>query len=176
LRACLNNAAARYQKPVIVAETAFPFSNSTNILGFTASTNGQMQFVTALAEVVKGVPARRGAGIFWWGSEYQHLNGYNLAGFDRRSLFGTTGDALPAASALGELTASVVISSNVSNALLQLSWPLSGAGMALTSSTSTTSAAVWQPVTNAVANTNLTYRTTVPIGTGTNRFFRLQSN
>jgi arabinogalactan endo-1,4-beta-galactosidase len=176
LQTCLNNAAARYQKPVVVAETGFPFSNSTNIFGIPATTNGQVQFVKALAEVVKGVPGRRGAGIFWWAAEYQQLSGYGLAGFDRRSLFGTTGNVLPAAPALGQLAAPVVLTGSVNHTNLQLRWPLSGAGMSLTSTTSVAPASVWVPITNAVENTNLTYRTSVPIEDGSVRFFRLQSN
>lgn len=172
---CLTNAAARYQKPVIVAETAFPFSNSTNIYDIPASTNGQVQFVTALAEVVKGVPGGRGMGIFWWGSEYQRLSGYNLAGFDKRSLFGSGGAVLPAATALGQLSANLTLSTSVSNQTLQMRWPLSGAGMALTSSSNPAETSAWRSVTNAVTNTNMIYSTNVPIETGSNRFFRLQS-
>jgi arabinogalactan endo-1,4-beta-galactosidase len=176
LQTCANNAAARYQKPIIVAETAFPFSNSTNIYGIPATTNGQVQFVKQLAEVIKGVPGRLGAGVFWWAAEYQQLNGYSLAGFDRRSLFGTTGNVLPAAAALGQMAAPVVITGSISNTTLQLQWPLSGAGMSLTSTTSVAPSAVWIPITNAVENTNLTYRTSIPIEGGSDRFFRLQSN
>lgn len=176
LRNCLVNAAERYQKPVIIAETAFPFTASTNIHGIPATTNGQARFVTALAEVVRGLPGGRGAGIFWWGAEYQQLHGFNLAGFDRRSLFGVNGNVLPAAVALGRLSAPVALSASVTSTNLRLDWPLSGAGMTLVSTTSLGSATVWQTVTNAVKNTNLTYRATVPIGTGTGRYFRLRSN
>jgi arabinogalactan endo-1,4-beta-galactosidase len=176
LQTCANNAAARYQKPIIVAETAFPFSNSTNIYGIPATTNGQVQFVKQLAEVIKGVPGGLGSGVFWWAAEYQQLNGYSLAGFDRRSLFGTTGNVLPAAVALGQMAAPVVITGSISNATLQLHWPLSGAGMSLVSTTSPSPSAVWLPVTNEVTNTNLTYRTTVPVETESGRYFRLRSN
>jgi arabinogalactan endo-1,4-beta-galactosidase len=176
LRLCLNSAAARYQKPVMVAETGFPFSNSTNIYNIPASTNGQVQYLTALAEVVRAVPGGRGCGVFWWAAEYQQLAGYNLAGFDRRSLFGTTGEVLPAAAALGQMAAPILLSATASNQAVELRWPLSGAGLSLTSTTSVNATAVWQPVTNAVVNTNLIYRTTIPIETGTHRLFRLQSN
>jgi len=176
LQTCMNNAAARYQKPVIVAETDFPFSNSTNIFGIPASTNGQVQYVTALAEVVRGVPGGLGAGIFWWAAEYQQLNGYGLAGFDRKSLFGTNGDVLPAAAALGQLAAPLVLTGSVHGAALELRWPLSGAGMSLVSTTSPAPTAVWKPVTNPVVNTNLQYRTSVPVGPDPGRYFRLQSN
>ncbi|HMJ65244.1 MAG TPA: glycosyl hydrolase 53 family protein, partial [Candidatus Binatia bacterium] len=60
LRACLNNAANRYGKPLIIAETAFPWTNSTNIVGIPATPEGQIQFVTELAKIVKAVPNQRG--------------------------------------------------------------------------------------------------------------------
>jgi arabinogalactan endo-1,4-beta-galactosidase len=110
LRDCLSNTVVRYQKPIIVAETGFPFTNSTNLVGFTASTNGQVDYVIALAQIVKGLPGAKGMGIFWWAAEYQNLSGYNLAGFNQRSLFGSTGNVLPAAWALGQLSAPLVMS------------------------------------------------------------------
>jgi arabinogalactan endo-1,4-beta-galactosidase len=175
LRTCLNNAAARYQKPVMVLETAFPRSNSTNIFGIPASTNGQVQFVVELAKIVKGIPGGKGAGIFWWGTEYQQLSGYNLAGFHQRSLFGSGGDVLPAADAFGAMTAPVNISPSLSNNLMILKWPLSGAGMALKSSTNL-SLPVWTNATNAIQETDTVFTTTVPVDGSTSRFFRLQSN
>ena len=176
LRTCLSNAAVRYNKPVMVMETAFPRSNSTNILGFTASTNGQVQFVVELAKIIKSVPGGKGAGVFWWAAEYQQVSGANLAGFHQRSLFGSDGNVLPAASVFGAMTAPVSISSRLTNNQMILDWPLSGAGMALTSSTNLT-APVWTNVTNTVQNTNPVFSTTVPVDSATtSRFFRLQSN
>jgi len=145
LRNCLTNTVQRYNKPVIVAETDFPFSNSTNILGFTATTNGQVDYVIALAQVVKGLPAGKGLGIFWWAAEYQTLSGYNLAGFNNRSLFGSDGKVVPAADALGQLAAPLIITVTKSNASLNLRWPLSGAGMNLVVSSNLFAPSVWQP-------------------------------
>ncbi|MGC3961018.1 MAG: glycosyl hydrolase 53 family protein [Verrucomicrobiota bacterium] len=104
LRTCLNNATARYRKPVMVMETAFPRANSTNIFGIPATTNGQVQFTIELAKIVKGVPNGLGAGIFWWGTDNQQLSGQGLAGFDQRSMFGSGGNVLPVADAFGKLT------------------------------------------------------------------------
>jgi len=174
LRTCLHNAAARYGKPIMILETAFPRSNSTNIFGIPASTNGQVQFVVELAKIVKNVPGGQGAGIFWWGTEYQQLAGYNLAGFDRRSLFGAAGEVLPAAAAFGAMTAPVNISPSLSNNLMILQWPLSGAGMALKSSTNLAQP-VWTNITNAVQDTGTVFSTTVPVNGATSQFFRLQS-
>jgi arabinogalactan endo-1,4-beta-galactosidase len=176
LRSCLTNAAARYHKPVMVMETAFPRSNSTNILGFTASTNGQVQFVVEIAKIIKNLPGGKGAGVFWWAAEYQQVSGANLAGFHQRSLFGADGNVLPAAEVLGALTAPVNLATSVSNNALILQWPVSGAGMALKSSPYLTSP-VWTNVTNSIQNTSPVFSTTVPLdNTTTSRFFRLQSN
>ncbi len=152
LQTCLTNAAVRYNKPVMVMETAFPRSNSTNIFGIPATTNGQTQFVIELAKIVKGVPGGKGAGIFWC----------------------SDGNVLPAAEALGAMTAPVNISPSISNNLLILKWPLSGAGMVLKSATNLSSA-TWTNDTNAVQNTGTVFSTSVPVDRGTSRFFRLQT-
>lgn len=174
LRTCLNNAAARYRKPIMVMETAFPRTNSTNIFGIPATTNGQVQFTIELAKIVKGVPNGLGAGIFWWGTEYQQLSGQGLAGFDQRSMFGSGGNVLPVADAFGKLTAPVSLSPSVSNNLLILKWPVSGAGLALASTTNLTSP-VWTNTTNAVLDTNPVFSTSIPVDGTTSRFFRLQA-
>ena len=174
LQSCLSNAVVRYQKPVAVMETDFPFANSTNLLGFTASTNGQVDYVIALAQVVKGLPGAKGLGIFWWAAEYQTLSGYGLAGYNQRSLFGTSGNVLPAAATLGQLSAPLLMSVTRSNDSLNLNWPLSGAGMALQSATNLPPTS-WQSVPEAVLLTNGQFRLTRPLSTG-QRFYRLKSN
>ncbi len=174
LRTCLSNAAVRYNKPVMIMETAFPRSNSTNIFGIPASTNGQVQFVIELAKIIKSVPGSRGAGVFWWGTEYQQVAGANLAGFDQRSLFGADGNVLPAATAFGAMAAPVTISPSRSNNLMILKWPLSGAGMALKTSTNLTSP-IWTNTTNTIQDTNGVFSTSVPLDGSTSQFFRLQS-
>lgn len=175
LATCLTNAAARYGRPLMVMETAFPRSNSTNIFDIPASTNGQVQFVVELAKIVHNVPGGLGTGVFWWGTEYQALFGYNLAGFDRRSMFGSDGNVLPVANAFGAMAAPVNLAPSVSNNLLTLQWPLSGAGLALASTTNLTTP-VWTNITNTVQNTNSVFSTTVPVDNAPARFFRLQSN
>src|SRR4029453_4767240 len=97
LRDCLTNATQRYGKPVIVAETAFPWTGSTNIAGLPATPEGQVQYVAELAKVLNSVPNHGGLGIIWWGTEYQRLTGMGLAGFDRRSFFDASGNILPVA-------------------------------------------------------------------------------
>ncbi|MBV9468987.1 MAG: glycosyl hydrolase 53 family protein [Abitibacteriaceae bacterium] len=110
LRTCLTNAAQRYGKPVIVAETDFPWVDKDSagqpakpIIGIPPGKAGQVQFIQALGQVVRGVPDGKGIGIFWWAAEYLPLDGTNLAGFEGRSFFDHDGNVLPIAGAFGQL-------------------------------------------------------------------------
>lgn len=174
LRNCLNLTASRYGKPVVVAETAFPWTNSTDVVGFPATPAGQAAYVVELAKIVNGVPGGLGAGVFWWGTEYQRLPGVATAGFESRSFFGTGGDVLPAAAVFGRLTAPVVLKACLTNASLRIAWPLSGAGMALFTTTSLDLPAAWAPATDAPQMSGLNFETSVPLGSEPGRFFRLQ--
>ena len=179
---CLNNAANRYNKPVIVAETAFPWNNShsawstNNYGGITPSVTGQVQYVVALAPIVKGVSGGFGAGVFWWGTEYQDASGVNEAGFDSASLFDAGGNVLPAAIEYGQLSAPLNLNIQLNGTNVRLSWPLSGAGLSLMTTTNLSTPVTWSPVTNAVQNTGTVYWVTVPLGSDPQRFYRLQSN
>ena len=173
---CLTNAAQRYGKPLFVAETDFPWGNSTNIYGIPASTNGQVQYIVALTQVVKSVPNNLGAGIFWWGTEYQVPNANN-AGFGYRSFFGNNANLLPAADALGQAAAPIDLNASLTApADLLLQWPLSGAGMTLMTTTGLVPQATWQPVTNSVQSTGTLFDVTLPVDSTQSRFYRLQSN
>ena len=176
LQNCLTNTVQRYNKPVIVAETGFPFANSADLLGFPATTNGQVDFLVALAQVVKSLPVGKGTGIFWWGAEYQTLNGYNLAGFNHRSLFGPDGNELPAADALGQLSLPVVMRFAPISGRFKLSWPFSGAGLTLATTTNLSSPSDWQRITNSIQSTGGVFSVTLPMDSEARRFYRLQSN
>lgn len=176
LRTCLTNAASRYQKPVLVAETAFPWSSSTNILGIPATPEGQVQYLAALAQVVEGIPRQMGAGIVWWGAEYQRLDGYRLAGFDTKSFFDFTGSVLPIADAFGQLLAPLQLRTNLEGDTLALRWPLSGAGCRLMTATNLGLAATWLPVTNTVQNSGLLFGADLPLDRNLGRYYRLQAD
>jgi hypothetical protein len=183
LQNCLTNAAKRYNRPVMIAETDFPWSGTTNIYGIPPNTNGQVQYVVALAQIMKGIPGGKGAGIFWWGTEYQRLNGYNLAGFDQRSFFSSgsggpmpAGNVLPVADAFGQLATPVVMTASLTGASVILTWPLSGAGMSLTTSTSLMPSAAWSSVPGSIQNTGTVFTLTQPLDDSQSRFYRLQSN
>lgn len=175
LNNCLTNAAKRYGKPVAVMETDFPWNNSTNIFGIPASTNGQVQYVATLAQIVKGVPGGLGAGIVWWGTEYQPVSGANQAGFGNRSFFNGSGNVLPVAGAFGQLVAPIQLSAGLSNGNFKISWPLSGAGMSLTYTSNLTASAPWQTVTNMIQSTGTIFNVTLPLSTNQNRFYHLKS-
>jgi len=172
---CVTNAAKRYGKPIFIAETDFPYIFSTNLWGIPATTNGQVQFVITLAQIVKGAPNNLGAGIFWWGAEYQYPNA-NQAGVGTRSLFGSDANLLPVADAVGELAAPVNISVSLLPPNLTLQWPLSGAGMNLMTTTNLGSPPGWLSVTNPVQTTGTTYNVILPIDPVLSRYYRLQSN
>ena len=110
---CLDNAARRFGRPIFIAETGFPWIYSPSIYGIPATTNGQVQFLVTLGQIVKGVPNHLGAGIFWWGAEYQILDA-NEAGVGTRSLFDDHGNLLPAADVLGQFTTSMALNSRLS--------------------------------------------------------------
>jgi arabinogalactan endo-1,4-beta-galactosidase len=175
LRTCLNNTASRYGKPVMIAETAFPWTNSTNIVGIPASPEGQTQFVTELARIVKAIPNDRGVGICWWGTEYVRMPGVALAGFDRRSFFDFDGQALPVVNAFGQLAAPIRIRAHSAASALTLQWPLSGAALSLTTCTNLTQPA-WAPVTNTVTTTGAIFSVTLRTDDTAASWYRLQSN
>lgn len=178
LRTCLNNTVNRYGKPVIIAETAYPWTNSVwdpdTGVDIPTTPQGQVAFVTELSRILKSLPNGKGMGIIWWGSEYVKLEGQGLAGFDRRSFFDYQGNVLPVVRALGQLTAPVKLKARLEGAQLRLEWPLSGAGLSLTSTTSPAPASLWISVTNEVESAVGTFRVSLPL-IGLNAFYRLQS-
>jgi arabinogalactan endo-1,4-beta-galactosidase len=84
----LDDAAARYGKPVFVAETAYPFrldseDSHENIIdtsaelvsGYPASVAGQTRWMNDVASIVEAVPNGRGLGIFYWEATWTAVNG-----------------------------------------------------------------------------------------------------
>ena len=164
---CLTNAAQRYQKTVIVAETAFPWNSSvwtTNIVGIAPGRDGQVRFVAELATILNRVPNALGAGVFWWGAEYQAVAGVNGAGFSNTSFFDGNGDILPLADSFGHLLAPLKLNAKFEGSSLELNWPLSGAGFALKVAPDLSSAPNWISVTNQVATNSVGFELAVPFG------------
>jgi len=79
----LNDLATRYGKNLIVVETAYPwtlqaFDNVTNIVGstsqlhsgYSATVDGQFNFLFDIIQIIKNVPSNKGKGLFYWAPEY----------------------------------------------------------------------------------------------------------
>lgn len=182
---CLNNAAARYGKPIIVAETAFPFTNNfptdwtnhgASLYGYPPTPAGQVSFLATVAEIVEGLTNHLGAGIFYWGTEYQAANGVNEAGFNTASFFDAGGNVLPAASALGGTAAPLVITPSLAGTSLQLQWPFSGAASKLMTSTTLVPAVAWSVVTDSIQITGNVFTVLLPSSNNIATFYRLQSD
>lgn len=110
LRKCLTNTVARYGRPVIIAETAFPWATTewdgkpvAPINGIPAGPEGQVRFTRELGRILKDLPDGKGMGLFWWGAEFQATPGLNFDHFETRSFWDRAGDLLPVVDALGAL-------------------------------------------------------------------------
>ena len=185
LNICLSNAAVRYGKPIIVAETAFPWTNTfptawtnhgASLYGFPPTPDGQVSFIATLAQIVQGVPNHLGAGIFYWGTEYQAVSGVNEASFYTASFFDAGGNVLPVADAVGGTAAPLLIKPFLNDSNLELQWPFSGAAFNLTTSTALAPAVAWSSVPVSIQTTGAVFTATVPVDFSQTRFYRLQSN
>jgi arabinogalactan endo-1,4-beta-galactosidase len=97
------------QKPVMIAETAYPFTlewndYTNNVLGlssqtipdYPASPAGQLSFMQALVSRIKEAPG--GAGFIYWGGEwiaYKGTTSTSGSPWENQALFDFTGKALP---------------------------------------------------------------------------------
>lgn len=185
LNICLSNTAVRYGKPIIVAETAFPFTNTfptswtnfgASLYGFPATRDGQVSFIATVAGIVESIPNHLGAGVFYWGSEYQAVSGVNEAGFNTASFFDPGGNVLPVADAVGGMAAPLLIQPSLIGSYLRLQWPFSGAASTLTTSTVLVPSTAWSSVPDPVQTTGAVFTVTLPVDPSQGRFYRLQSN
>jgi len=108
LQSAMAGATARYARPVMIAETAFPWSqNSADadagepILGLIPGAHGQAQYAAMLCQAMTSVPGQMGVGIVWWGAEYENIGRLDLNGYDCSSLFDGSGNVLPVIDVLG---------------------------------------------------------------------------
>ncbi|CAL9597132.1 hypothetical protein SUDANB6_05377 [Streptomyces sp. enrichment culture] len=118
----LDDAAARYGKPVFVAETAYPFRLDSedaheNIIdladelvpGYPATPAGQTRWMNDVASIVEAVPGGRGLGVFYWEATWTAVpgNGWDPAdpssgnGWENQALFGYDDRVLPATAWFG---------------------------------------------------------------------------
>lgn len=104
LRSSLEQYSLHYDKEIFIAETDYrwkedPYVNDSmkNKTGFDETPQGQMQFAEYIANILNTLPGtKRETGLFWWATEYTPTKNYtNLAGFDLKSFFNSSGVALP---------------------------------------------------------------------------------
>ena len=83
LRTNLDSLAAKFEKPIIIAEAAYPWTlkwsdGTHNIIGlkdqlhegYPASVDGQKRFLADLLDIICRTPDGRGIGLFYWAPEY----------------------------------------------------------------------------------------------------------
>lgn len=105
LRRNLTALARSVGKPIIVAETGYPWShNAYNEswarkpgMAYPFSPHGQSAYIAHVISIVKAVPHGLGRGVWWWGAEYNADQRKFLHNpWSYRSLFNAHGNALPA--------------------------------------------------------------------------------
>ena len=104
LRRNLRALAVSIGKPIIVAETAYPWSKEHNKswaakagMTYPFSPQGQRAYIAHVIAIVKALPNHLGRGVWWWGAEFTADQRMFLrAPWSYRSLFDSRGNALPA--------------------------------------------------------------------------------
>ncbi len=117
LTANLSMLASRYQKEIIVAETAYPWTllwndNSNNIVGqssqllpgYAATPAGQAGFLTALTSIIRNTPSHKCIGYFYWEPDWISTSSFGSA-WENLALFDFSGNALSSISAFELITA-----------------------------------------------------------------------
>ncbi|NQT27724.1 glycosyl hydrolase 53 family protein [candidate division KSB1 bacterium] len=102
----LNDLAARYDKDIIVVETAYPwtlqwYDSQPNIVGsgndlhagYPASVLGQSLFLRDLIQIIRNTNNQKGIGLFYWAPEYISVEPLRSP-WENCALFGFNGDAL----------------------------------------------------------------------------------
>jgi arabinogalactan endo-1,4-beta-galactosidase len=117
LSTTLTSLTNKYQKPIIIAETSYPFTLSwndytNNIVGTTsqlipaydATPDGQNAYTKALIDLMRKLPNQQGQGICWWAPEWVSFKGAtatNGSTAENLTLFDFSNNALPALTSLG---------------------------------------------------------------------------
>lgn len=109
----LNTLAVKYNKPVVVAETAYAWTlepgdetinnfdrSSAYTAGYTPTPQGQAAAIRDVIDIVAKVPHNRGLGVFYWGAVWLPGNDTGWiagqgSGWENQALFDYQGKALP---------------------------------------------------------------------------------
>ncbi|MCF6130957.1 glycoside hydrolase family 53 protein [Flavobacterium wongokense] len=116
LQNTMNNLGQLYNKKVLIAETAYPFTlnwndYTNNIVGldnqiiaaYPATNDGQKQYLLAIKNLVK--QSAHGIGFCYWGSEWVAFRGptsTNGSSWENQALWDFTNNSLPAMEAFNE--------------------------------------------------------------------------
>jgi arabinogalactan endo-1,4-beta-galactosidase len=118
----LDDIAQRYNKDIIVVETAYPFTGEENdaqeniirshqmVTGYPLTPEGQACMLADVMSVVRAVPDRRGLGIFYWDATWTAVpgNGFDPAhpelgnNWENQALFDFQNRPLPAMGLFGK--------------------------------------------------------------------------
>ena len=98
----------KYNKGIIIAETAYPWTlqwndNTGNIVGdssqllrdYPASAEGQTAFLNSVKQIIKNVPLQKGLGFFYWEPDWISTPSFG-SGWENCALFNFTGEVLGA--------------------------------------------------------------------------------
>ena len=126
LESTVTQAAAYFQKPVLICETAYPFTLNANdsqgnviglstqlTAGYAATATGQAAMLRAIFDILDRVPAGRGAGVIYWdatwtartGNGWNNLDSTSGNNWENQALFDYNGRALAAQTVFAELPA-----------------------------------------------------------------------
>lgn len=102
LSRCLNGLAAEFKKPVMVVETAYPWTHDEHWdkrsnMNWPLTPAGQQQFLSEVFAAVKAVPGDLGRGVFWWHPESVVVSDMPVWVGGSCALFDRNGEVLPAA-------------------------------------------------------------------------------
>jgi arabinogalactan endo-1,4-beta-galactosidase len=125
VQANLNDLAQRYDKEVMIVETAYPwtldwYDNTNNIVGlesqlhagYPASVQGQKNFLMDLMQIILDVPADKGTGIFYWAPE--HISIPMLGSpWENLTLFSFQGEVLNSITAFDSVASTINRKGNI---------------------------------------------------------------
>jgi arabinogalactan endo-1,4-beta-galactosidase len=113
----MNTLISKFQKPIIIAETSYPFTlgwndYTNNVVGlsnqiitdYPATADGQNAYTKALIDLMRKLPNQQGMGLSWWAPDWVAFKGPTAANgstMENLTLFDFTNNALPALSSLG---------------------------------------------------------------------------
>ena len=115
----VNDLAQRYDKEIIIVETAYPwtldwYDNTHNLVGepsqllqgYPASVEGQTNFLNILFNLVMDVPENKGLGLFYWAPEWISVPTLGSP-WENVTLFDFTGELLSSISVFDSTTSDI---------------------------------------------------------------------